>query len=104
MTIEVTDTGAATEMPRYQCHKKVWALKIAAIEFEKDGKAKIAPADHGYAPFETRVRYRERFGGDEADLGYYVLYEGDGYESWSPTKAFEDGYTPLASVGTTGGV
>jgi hypothetical protein len=27
--------------------------------------------------------------------GYYVLYE-DGYESWSPAKAFEEGYSRLA--------
>lgn len=27
-----------------------------------------------------------------ADAGYYVRYE-DGYESWSPAKAFEEGYT-----------
>ena len=25
-------TGEAREMPRYKCHKQVWALKIAAIE------------------------------------------------------------------------
>ena len=30
------------------------------------------------------------------DPGYYVVYE-DGYESWSPTKAFEDGHTRCES-------
>jgi len=24
-------------------------------------------------------------------MGYYVVYE-DGYESWSPTKEFQEGY------------
>ena len=48
--IDIVDTSESTEMPRYQSHKKVWALKIAAIEFNEDGGAKIAPADKGYAP------------------------------------------------------
>ena len=28
------------------------------------------------------------------NLGYWVLYE-DGWQSWSPAKAFEEGYTKL---------
>ena len=84
--------NAAREMPKYQSHKQVWALKIAAIEFAQDGSAKIAPADHGYATIETKPDFRARFTGGEDDLGYYVVYA-DGYASWSPTKAFEDGYT-----------
>jgi len=86
--------NAAREMPKYQSHKKVWALKIAAIEFAQDGSAKIAPADSGYATLETKPDYRTRFQGSEDDLGYYVVYA-DGYASWSPTKAFEEGYTKL---------
>lgn len=31
---------------------------------------------------------------EEAVGGYYVLYE-DGYESWSPAKAFEEGYDKI---------
>jgi hypothetical protein len=88
------DGGAAAEMPKYQCHKKVWALKIAAIEFDETGTAKIAPVDAGYAPFDTPVGYRAKFHGSEDDLGYYVVYA-DGYSSWSPSKAFEEGYTRL---------
>ena len=80
-------------MPRYQAHKKVWALKIAAIEFEDKGSARIAPVDAGFATFEVED-YRTKFKGDEKDLGYFVQYE-DGYKSWSPTKAFEEGYTKI---------
>ena len=43
----------AAELPRYQCHKKVWALKIAAIEIHADKSATIAPAESRYAPFDT---------------------------------------------------
>jgi hypothetical protein len=69
-------------------------MKIAAIEINKDGSAKIAPADDGYSIIETALGFKERFKGFDADLGYYVKYA-DGYESWSPTKAFEEGYTQV---------
>jgi hypothetical protein len=83
---------AAAEMPRYRAYKEVHALKIAAIEFAADGSAKIAPADVGYAVFETESGFRTKFHGDENDPGYFVMYA-DGYVSWSPTAAFEEGYT-----------
>lgn len=79
------------EMPRYRSHKTVWALKISAIEFAQDGSAKIGPSDGRYGTVETKPGYRERFKGNEEELGYYVVYS-DGYQSWSPTKAFEEGY------------
>ena len=82
------------ELPKYQSHKHVWALKIAAIETAEDGSAQIAPVDEGYSCINTKPGFAERFKGDEDDLGYYVLYRG-GYESWSPTGAFESGYTRI---------
>ena len=81
-------------MPRYKCHKDVWALKIAAIEFARDGIAKIAPNDPRYGVFETSEPFRDKFKGGEDDLGYYVVYKG-GYASWSPTAAFESGYSKI---------
>lgn len=78
------------ELPRYRCHKQVWALKIAAIEMLQDGRAVIAPSEHDYDTFTTDGLFP--FKGSEADLGYYIQYA-DGYISWSPTKAFKDGYT-----------
>lgn len=88
------DGTVQRKMPRYKCHKEVWALKIAAIEIHEDKSATIAPADDGYAPFKTEVGWGERFKGDESDPGYYVVYA-DGYKSWSPSKAFEEGYTQV---------
>ena len=89
---------SAKAMPQYQSHKKVWALKIAAIEFESDGSATITAKDGSVAPF-TVADYKHLFKecidvSGEADLGYFVRYA-DGYKSWSPTKAFEDGYTRI---------
>jgi hypothetical protein len=91
----MSDKNQATaeiEMPRYQCIKKVWALKIAVIKIYEDGRAKITPADPTYLPFTIPSGWFEtKFEGSEDDPGYYVQYEG-GYESWSPTEAFEKGY------------
>lgn len=82
----------ADEMPRYVSHKTVWALKIKAIEIHEDKSATIAPADAGYAVLKTKPNWAERWKGSEDDKGYYVQYA-DGFASWSPTKAFEEGYT-----------
>jgi hypothetical protein len=85
------------EMPKYRSHKEVWALKIAAIEFHKDGSATVAPKDAGYMPFKTGPKYWDKFATnlnineEGADLGYFVQYKDD-YQSWSPTSAFEEGY------------
>ena len=97
------DGEAAREMPRYQSHKKVWALKIASIVFDKDlafqdnnretdGSATITPAEDGYAPFKVDAAYVRKH--QPKVGGYYVVYP-DGYKSWSPAEAFEQGYTRL---------
>lgn len=97
------EAGAAVEMPRYQSHKKVWALKIAAIAFDKDaakaenretdGSATITPVEKGYGKFKVDAAYVHKHKPEAG--GYYVVYD-DGYKSWSPAKAFEEGYTLLA--------
>ena len=82
--------------PQYQCHKKVWALKIAGItdpNAAADGSRLLAfeePADgpkHGplCADGSYMTKHDPRVG------GYYVIYE-DGYASYSPASAFESGY------------
>ena len=94
---------AQTEMPKYQCHKKVWALKIANIkrlvEKASDPMAEtayagaiITPEDAGYGPFEVDADYVRKHAPKAG--GYYVVYA-DGYKSWSPADAFEDGYTRI---------
>ncbi len=89
-------TPALIEYPRYECHKVVWALKIAAMEIHEDKSATISPAEKQYGPFTTQPGWADRYvsarHGD--DPGYYVSYE-DGYASWSPTEVFEKGYTRL---------
>ncbi len=78
------------EMPRYRCHKQVWALKIGEVVMLDDGRGVITPAEEGYASFEVSAEYMTKH--VPASGGYYVVYK-DGYQSFSPAKAFEDGYT-----------
>ncbi len=85
---------AQMEMPKYQSHKQVHALHIAGVEIHQDGSATIAPKDEGYAPFTTRADWANRFEGSEEDPGVYVVYP-DGFTSWSPTAAFESGYSKI---------
>lgn len=88
------DIGAAMEMPRYKCHKEVWALKIKEITRAPSGNAtvtfSIIPEDARYAPFEVSMEYISKHSPHPG--GYYVVYD-DGYKSYSPAKAFEDGYS-----------
>lgn len=93
--------GINAEMPRYKSHKQVHALKIGSIERKPNPDptgnsaassygAVITPAEDGYAPFEVDAAYMNKHNPEAG--GYYVVYE-DGYASFSPAKAFEDGYT-----------
>lgn len=79
------------QMPRYSCHKEVWALKIKEVRSSvTDFDFFIVPEEEGYAPVEVTREYAEKFRPQVG--GYYVVYE-DGYKSYSPAKAFEEGYT-----------
>ena len=86
--------GPAVEMPRYQSHKKVWALKIATINRMTPGKVVLSFRDKGYAPItlDENDSLFARYAPIQGD--YYVVYD-DGYKSLSPAKAFEEGYTKI---------
>lgn len=89
------------EMPRYKCHKEVWALKIAGIEqapanqerMHQGGDWHLIPEDQSYGPIcvghnDYVMKHNPKPG------GYYVVYD-DGYKSYSPAAPFESGYTRL---------
>lgn len=89
----------AAGMPRYKCHKEVWALKIKEIrqapaEDERcnaGGDWYLVPEDAGYGPVMVGndayyAKHKPQVG------GYYVVYD-DGYKSYSPAGAFESGYS-----------
>ena len=83
---------AMREMPRYECHKQVWALKIKEVQDNKATSPTLAFEDDGYAPIS--VDWYWYYKHKPLPGGYYVVCA-DGYKSYSPAKAFEDGYTRI---------
>lgn len=79
----------AAEMPKYECHKKVWALKINSFIRDRGQITGFTPADAGYGNVELSQDYIEKH--KPVEGGYYVVYP-DGYKSFSPASAFEGGY------------
>lgn len=86
------------QLPRYKCHKEVSALKIHLIQqtpadvlsVPPGGTWRLTPENTEYAPFDVPHSFYEKHRPTEG--GYYVVYD-DGYKSFSPAKAFEEGYT-----------
>jgi hypothetical protein len=114
--------AAASQMPKYRCHKDVWALKIldvqlaerptvaeldAILNTEGEVPVEILPdgsfapkglpgatliVEEPFAPIVVDSSYVRRHMPKPG--GYYVVYK-DGYKSFSPADAFEDGYTRI---------
>ena len=93
---------ASREMPKYQSHKQVWALKIKTVAVHASGDTAVSDAEFqatdafqgahlitvedGYAPFHVSADWFRKHKPEAG--GYYVVYE-DGYKSYSPASAFE---------------
>lgn len=92
---------ASTPLPEYQSHKRVRAAKVVRITDNSGENCESAvPNDSfviwhldndGFVHVSKDLKMR---GGDNPVGGYYMLYE-DGFESWSPAKAFKEGYTRI---------
>ena len=82
------------ELPKYKCHKEVYAAKITEIvSHESNGEGLhtlVFGEIGGYncVTDEWKDRFKPEVG------GYFMQYE-DGYTSFSPAKAFEEGYTKM---------
>lgn len=87
-------------MDRYKSHKIVEAGKITGIE-QMEGVASATITIESGGNFRVGSNWVLRAGGvpDISKIvgGYYVRYE-DGFESWSPAEAFEQGYTRLSMI------
>lgn len=77
-------------LPRYKCHKEVRAAKIEKVIHTSDGGADLVFFNRTLGLVHVGLAFLRKHLPQEG--GYYVLYD-DGYESWSPAKAFEDGYS-----------
>ncbi len=104
------DQSCQAALPRYRCHKEVWALKIAAVEEHKptiqelerllaeqsqegDGIGGfLKPEDPMFGVIAVSTEYMLKH--QPQPGGYYVVYL-DGYKSFSPAEAFEGGYTRI---------
>lgn len=99
--------NTSTPMPMYVCHKKVWALKIKEIVIAPrptieelqvilDGgpegsAAYLIPEGH-FGPIMVSKEFMQKH--EPKVGGYYVQYR-NGYVSFSPAEAFEEGYARL---------
>ena len=74
------------DLPLYRCHKVVGAAKVVAFdETEHVGEVRFE-TDHG--AFAVRLAPSA-----SPQVGGYVVRYADGYLSYSPAQAFEEGYT-----------
>lgn len=83
------------ELPKWRCHKTVRADKIhhrrTSGTLVLESGVEIDLLDRAHADLGKRLDAMMPM---QLSGGYYVRYE-DGYESWSPAKAFEEGYTRI---------
>lgn len=87
----MTDSHVAVEVPQYRCHKIVRAAKITEIRESKlAGAVLILGEIRGQKQVDLawQMKHKPEVG------GYYMIY-GDGYTSYSPATAFEEGYSKL---------
>ena len=87
------EAAPQTPMPSYISHKRVWALKIAKVHTDEDGQG-IA------LQFENPLFAMRAFTSSQLEHkpipepGMYFVQYADGYFSFSPESAFEEGYSP----------
>lgn len=91
----------SNEVPlkRFQCHKKVWAFKIGTVIQSQTHVSSgvyewwITPADAAWPAFKVDTEWALKHKPEAG--GYFVVYEPDGYCSYSLAKVFEDGYSQI---------
>jgi hypothetical protein len=85
------------EMPQYRCHKNVWALQIAAVEGVHGASPgwRLSFKDQRYAPLSVTDNWVTKHSPKAG--GYFVQYA-DGYSSYSPQQAFEEGYSQVPQI------
>ena len=89
------------ELPKWKCHKEVWADEVITVRDHSNEYNNCPVENCAHISWELKGggfvhidKELQRRGGDNPVGGYFVVYA-DGYRSWSPKKAFEDGYTKL---------
>lgn len=83
------------ELPRYQSHKKVWALKIKSMVPQTDGSLVILSEFPDAFEFTVPAKFVPKHDASRPQVGWYWVRYEDGYESFSPPEPFEEGYTRI---------
>lgn len=86
-------------MQKYVSHKVVEAFKVVRMDGQPGIQILHGEPDADGNPVEVRVTIdwvmqKAISSGHEVVGGYFIQYP-DGYQSWSPAKVFEEGYTPV---------
>ena len=88
-------------LPRWKSHKEVSAAKIVDIRYDSEkepepdtngGALLVLEVGAGVAFAEVSPEFMDKHAPRIG--GYFVVYE-DGYRSFSPAKAFEEGYVRI---------
>ena len=75
-------------LAKFKSHKIVAAGKLRSIDSEDT----VTVEDANGADCKVEIP-SGMFARGVATIGDYIVIYDDGYKSWSPAKAFEDGYT-----------
>jgi hypothetical protein len=90
------------KLEQYQCHKRVLAGKITAIIQARDGDTgeAVETAHLVIEGQDTSIPIPRWWVKQKlAEVGGYYVHYDDGYVSYSPAKAFEEGYKLVGSEG-----
>ncbi len=89
-----------TELPKWTSHKVVQAARVTGVS--EGHLPDILFVWHLAGGFQVEVdedlarRVPTKVGEHGPIGGYFVLYQ-DGYRSWSPADAFDEGYTRVTT-------
>lgn len=89
-TLVVEAGSHPAELPRWKCHKEVWAARIVSTDYATDSVML-----EGGIVLEPGVAWMNKHRPQAG--GYFVRYA-DGYESYIPAAAFEEGYTRIGGT------
>lgn len=99
-----SEPTTSAEMPLYKCHKQVRALKIEEVTLhDPEGSNPplefaggfIFPENKSYPPIPITAEFWHKH--KPQPDGYFIQYA-DGHTSYSPAKAFEEGYTVVDPI------
>ena len=90
--------NASREMPKYECHKKVWALKIAGIVGDQHGGVYFQPSEKGYDKVPMSPEYVAKHKPEVGGVRGLSLSERLIVENWRPIPGWE-GYYEVSDLG-----